>query len=113
MCPKTGTYKYRLDKIFQAEILDDLSGKTVTLSYKYSLYKKKGKTYWATYKFDVIKKGKRITWIYQEQRKNSGNIVALVRQPVIVVCCNDIVSIYVNIWSPDGLVDLDSVEWCP
>jgi hypothetical protein len=94
-------------------------GKTVALSYKYSLYKKKGKLYWAHYKFDVIAKGKRVTWIYQEQRKvflpvgkkskintqNSGNILSLIRQPVIVVCTNDLISIYVNIWSPEGLID--------
>lgn len=97
--------RYRLDKIFQAEVLKSLEGKTVTLSYKYSLNKKKGKLYWANYKFDVIAKGKRVTWIYQEQRKNSGNILSLIRQPVIVVCTNDLVSIYVNIWSPEGLID--------
>ena len=34
------------------------------------------------------------------------------RQPVIAVCSGDFISIYVNIWSPEGLVDLDSIEWC-
>ena len=74
---KKGNLSYRLDKIFQAEVTPELVGKTITLSYKYILNRKKNKYYWANYKFDVIKKDtRRVTWVYQEQRKNSGNIVS-------------------------------------
>jgi hypothetical protein len=123
----------RVDRVIVCELLEHskMLNKCLRVSYSYrynsteSATSKKKQTFVADFKLDVVKAGaNRVLWLHkdeqeqlsqQRQYKLSEDLQEVMRrpyvQPITQVCQRDTIEFAINLYSLQGLVEIDSLEW--
>jgi hypothetical protein len=102
------------DLVLKTKLISTLVNKTYTLKYSYIINKNK---YTNIYIFDINSSNNK-TWFYSEnnygnlpQNNNNHNNRYCHIQPIYPLKTKDIIEFHVNLFSANGIVEPDSIEW--
>ena len=111
-----------LDLVIKSKILSDDYDSSLSLSIKFNyvhinrieVYQKEKNNYIQTIKLDIKKKGKCNFWICSEYEEYKGNLKRICYlQPVLSYSKNDNIIFKINIFSVDGYILPNSLEFIP
>ena len=105
---------FRIHLLLKCQARDALGGSNVILCHRYKLAQKPHKDYYSNYCFDCLKEDEvRGVWIQREEIRNSQGIYLTMTMPIMQIKPSDFFLLTINLWSGDGLLSLNHLEWQP
>jgi len=101
-----GKKTVKIERILKYESLNSISGKTITIAFKYKYYNELNNEYICKYTFDSVKKGNILVWLHKAENELKASV-----QPIVTVCQGDNIELVFPLYSLRGLIDVNSVVW--